>query len=168
MWTVSWAWDYVTQFNTVAHERQRQTGKQGLTRPHYRLGTSHHWTRSPQPATITLSIVNMRMSSLDTPSVLHSFHWCLFMVHFRTSLGTEHSVVSNGTVTCKRRTAEDLDRNNRDIIQVLSQHVSGRTKEKHEKPARIATVLAKTWNTHITNTNLEHYYHPNLLCTFHY
>jgi len=102
MWTVSRAWAYVTQFNTVPQERQRQTGRQGPTS--HTAGWVFHTTGpevSTQPATITLSNVNMRMRSLDTPSVLHSFHWCLFMVQCITSLGTSHSIVSNGTVTCK-------------------------------------------------------------------
>jgi hypothetical protein len=127
--------------NTIQHsgsgetERQEDRESQGHT-----AGWVLHTTGpevSTQPATITLSIVNMRMSSLDTPLVLHSFQWCLFMVYFVMSLGTSHSIVSNGTVTRKGWTAEDLEGNACDINQVLSQHVFGRTKEKHENQSGV-------------------------------
>jgi hypothetical protein len=40
--------------NTIQHsdsgEAERETGRQGVTRPHYRLSTSHHWTRSQYTA----------------------------------------------------------------------------------------------------------------------
>jgi hypothetical protein len=89
--------------NTIQHtgsvEAEADRGSHGHT-----AGWVLHTTGpevSIQPATVTLSIMNMRIGSLDTPLVLHSFHWCSFMVHFMTSLGTSHTIVSNGTATRK-------------------------------------------------------------------
>jgi len=133
MWTVSWAWAYVTQFNTVAQESQRQTERQGFIRSHCRLGTSHHWTRSQYIVSNNHSQHREHKNEQSGHTFrIAQFYRCLFMVHFMTLLGTSHSIVSNGTVTHKWWTAEDLEGNNREIIQVLSQYVSGRTKEKHE------------------------------------